>query len=255
MALLKRSMRLRVCILLLVLSVLSIVPMHAVRAQAPALNVDLMAALREFPIDGLEKYAESMLSGLKQVTPNGWTSPKAGPFQLHAFLQGDAQAIVITVEGTIPPPYELVDESAAQLLGGLHITDPMFVLSLVSGSLATRELDSSMQQIIKRSYFNMDSVDLRSGFKIIARGGVNGALGQSIKMMGFPANDFIITLGRRKGLPSAPSELVGKSSASAPGDEARTLLRRAQQLKQLRDKRRAKDSGEALPKKIGRAHV
>jgi hypothetical protein len=227
--------------------------MRATLAQ-PAVcpvNRDLVAAIKELPLAEFGTAVEQQLNGLQKVTANGCTSPKVGPFQIHAFLAGDAQAVVVSVEGRIPPPYELVDESAAELLGGATLTDPLVVLSLVSGTLATKELDDSLKKIIGRSYFNVESLDVRSGIQIIARGGVDGALGKSIQAMGFPASDFIITLGQKKGLPSAPSEMTGRSSNSAgtsAGDEARSLAKLVRTLKQLKDKRDKKAAGEKLPR-------
>jgi hypothetical protein len=243
----------------LAVSVLLAPVVHAQTAKPPVraeLNADLVAAIGDLPIPGLEKIAGQLVRGLQKVTPNGWSSPKMGPFQLHAFLEGSAQAVLLSYDGDLEWPLDLIDETLAEVMGGVKVKDPMVVMSLINGTLTTNQLPASLQKIIKDSYFGVAGLNVRSGMQMIARGGVSGPLATAIAAMGVQSKDFIITVGRKKGLAGVPSEITGssgrESTGTSAGDEARTIARMARVAKNRSAnkaaKAAAKAKGETLPK-------
>ena len=234
--------------------------LYAPAAHAQSLNAELVSVLREVPFGNFQNVAkelvDELLAGAQTLSPDGKSTRKLGNFQLHAFVNGDAQAVVLSYDGVLPLPEAFINQTLEEFLGNTEIKDPMLVFSLVNGVLATKGMPADLKRTIALSYYDAPALNLRAGVQLISRVIIGGQLGDSIAALGVPAKGFIMTLGQNVGLAAIPSQITGKtatnSDATSAGDKARLMAQIqlfVRGMKNSRDaKAAAKAAGTAVPK-------
>jgi len=199
----------------------------AIDPQMTALLADMLEAV---PFAAAQPLTHELISSLKKNAPGNW-SARRGPVTVQLILTATAQALIVSLDGTIGVPSEWLDDELAEQISTTNLTDPMIVLSIVNGALPVSAMGPELKAIVAQSYFNAPGIDVRKGIQLVARANVGGYLGSTISTgLGVPVQNSILCVGKGAGLPTLPSQIVGGSNASTAtglGDAIRLMAKQA----------------------------
>lgn len=207
--------------------------------DAPKISPSLKKMLGALPIEGYKDDVQGLIKSLKKTACanlNGCYSAKSGPLQLYFFTSSTAQQtflLVIHTKLTLP---KLLKDNVQKILGGTSLSDPIISISTADFELDTVKMPTDLQNIVRDSYFNANTLAFSSGVQISGRADLGGVMKTTMKAMGVDADkltlraavvmpiptDLTSGAGTGAGLADslAHSETMKKSGAKALSPEA-----------------------------------
>ena len=195
--------------------------------------------LGALPIEGYKDDVQGLIKSLKKTACanlNGCYSAKSGQLQLYFFTSSTAQQtflLVIHTKLTLP---KLLKDNVQKILGGTSLSDPIISISTADFELDTVKMPTDLQNIVRDSYFNANTLAFSSGVQISGRADLGGVMKTTMKAMGVDADkltlraavvmpiptDLTSGAGTGAGLADslAHSETMKKSGAKALSPEA-----------------------------------
>ena len=186
--------------------------------------------LEAVPFAAAQPLTHELISSLKKNAPGNW-SARRGPVTVQLILTATAQALIVSLDGTIGVPSEWLDDELAEQISHHqpHRSDDR----AEHGQRRPAGVGDGprLKAIVAQSYFNAPGIDVRKGIQLVARASVGGYLGSTISTgLGVPVQGSILSVGKGAGLPTLPSQIVGGSNASTAtglGDAIRLMAKQA----------------------------
>ncbi len=208
------------------LALLSACALHLpVLAQGvPPISPALKHMLGALPIAGLQGEGSKMIGTLKKTSCGGGLSgcystaatvpvPGLGavPVQLYFFTSNSAQqTFVLVVRQTLTMP-TLLKANVQKLLNGTVVTDPIFSISTSDFDLDTVKMPPDLQQVVRESYFNVNTLSFASGVQLAVRANLGGLIKKTMTTLGVKADQM--TLRAAVVLP-IPTDFAGAAGSS-----------------------------------------
>lgn len=168
-------------------------------AQAmPQISPSLKKMLGALPIAGLKNEVENLVGGLKKTSCanlTGCYATKSGDLQLYFFTSQNAQQtflLVINKKMALP---SLLKDNVQKVLGGTSLSDPIISISTTDFILDTAKMPADLQNVVKNSYFNVDSLLFASGVQLAARASLGGGIKATMASMGVNADQLTLRAG------------------------------------------------------------
>lgn len=170
-----------------------------VPAQAQNVNASLREAVSLIPIPGIKDAVLQLFAALKPIPgANGYTAKTAiggTPVMLYVYGDGNRQAILLGINGTIAMP-GVFNNSAWRRIAGTTVTDPLFSFATLDYTLTPNDMPAELKQIAANSYYSPDGLSFRSGFQMAGRASVGGIMKTVLENgMGVPAQNFVMRAG------------------------------------------------------------
>lgn len=184
--------------------------------DVPEISPSLKNMLGALPIADIRDEVQGMVKALKKTTCGaelkGCYSTKSGPLQLYFFTsQGAQQTFLLVINKKIPLP-KLLKDNVQKVLGNTALSDPIISISTADFDLDTVKMPADLQNVVRNSYFNVNSLAFSSGVQLAARADLGGAIKSTMKSLGVNADQ--LTLRAAVVMP-IPTDLVGGAGAGA----------------------------------------
>ncbi len=164
----------------------------------PPVNAYLREAVNLIPIPGVQGAVSDMFASLKPMPGGGYVARKtiaSTPLQLYVYGDSDRQAIFLVVNAKVSMP-AVFNSKAWRQFAGSSLIDPIFSLATIDFTLQTKDMPSDFQQTIANSYFNVDSLDFKSGFQVATKVSISGIMKTALEVgMGLPAQNWTMRAG------------------------------------------------------------
>lgn len=209
----------------IVLAALSL-QMQAHADSAPDVSHALKKMLGSLPIEGIKDDLQVMVKAL-QKTPcgaglTGCYATKSGPLQLYFFSSKQAQqTALLVIDKKLAMP-RLLGDKVQKVMGETSLESPIFAISTTDFDLETAKMPQSLQDVIRKSYFNVSSMSFPAGVQLAARATLGGPIKLTMETFGIKANQLMMRAGLVIPIPtdfaSGAGTGIGLAQALADGD-------------------------------------
>lgn len=194
----------------------------AAHAQAmPQISPSLKKMLGALPIAGLKDDVQNLVGTLKRTSCGGGLTgcyaTKSGSLQLYFFTSQNAQQtflLVINKKMALP---SLLKANVQKVLGGTSLSDPIISISTADFTLDATKMPADLQNVVKNSYFNVDSLFFSSGVQLAARANLGGGIKAIMASLGVNADQLTLRAGV---VMPIPTDLASGAGAGAGLAEA-----------------------------------
>ena len=165
----------------------------------PEISPTLKKMLGALPIADIKGEVQGMVKDLKRTgcggNLTGCYSTKSGPIQLYFFTGENAQqTFLLVLDQKIAMP-NLLKDKVQKVLGGSLLTDPMISISTTDYALDVDRMPNDLRQIVRDSYFDVNSLSFSSGVQLAARIDLNGVIKTTMKALGVEATQLTMRAG------------------------------------------------------------
>ena len=202
-----------------VFSLILLAPAPARAQGAPQITPSLKKLLGGLPIAGMKNEVDQLVGTLKQTQCGGGLSgcyaTRSGDLQLYFFTSGtQQQTFLLVLNRTMALP-TLLKPNVQKVFGQTAVKDPIISISTTDYVLDTAKMPADLQQIVRNSYFNVQSLSFTAGVQLAARANIGGALMTTLAALGVPANQLTMRAGVVMPIPTDLSAGAGSGAGLA----------------------------------------
>lgn len=184
--------------------------------DAPPISPVLKKMLGGLPVAGLQQEVQGMLGALKKTSCGSKLTnchmAQSGPLQLYVFSSAQAQqTLLLVIDKTITMP-KLLGDKVQKVLGETSLSAPIISISTTDFELDNAQMPPPLQQVVRNSYFNVNTMAFSSGVQMAARANLGGAIKLTLLSMG--VNPSQLTMRAAVVMP-IPTDLTGGAGAAA----------------------------------------
>lgn len=188
----------------------------AALADGPQVRPALKKMLGGLPIAGMKDEVDRMIGTLKKTECGkgltGCYMTKSGPLQLYFFTSGtQQQTFLLVLNKTMAMP-TLLKPNVQKVFGQTALKDPIISISTTDYDLEIAKMPLDLQNIVRDSYFNVQSLSFTAGVQLAARANIGGVLMTSLAALGVPANQLTLRAGV---VMPIPTDLAGGAGTGA----------------------------------------
>lgn len=189
-------------------------PAHA--QDTPAISPVLKRMLGGLPIAGIQQEVQGMLGALKKTSCGSKLTnchmAQSGPLQMYVFSSNQAQqTLLLVIDQTIAMP-KLLGDKLQKVLGDTSLSAPIISISTTDFELDSAQMPPPLQQVVRNSYFNVNTLTFSSGVQIAARANLGGVFKLSLQSMGVTASQMTM---RAAVVMPIPTDLMGGAGMAA----------------------------------------
>lgn len=201
------------------LALMSALALDARADGVPEVSAALKNMLGALPIAGLKGDVQKLVTTLRKTSCGGGLTgcyaTKSGPLQLYFFTSGTEQQTFLLVFNQKMALPALLKENIQKMLGGTAVSDPIISISTTSIDLDTVRMPPDLQNIVRDSYFNVNSLTFSDGVQLAARADLGGVMKATLKTFGVKSDQVIIRAGVVMPIPTDLASGAGTGAGMA----------------------------------------
>jgi hypothetical protein len=190
-------------------------PSHA-DTGLPEVSPALKKMLGGLPLADYKDDVQGLVGTLKKSTCGGGLTgcyaTKSGPLQLYFFTsKGTQQTFLLVIDKKVSMP-TLLKNNVQKVFGNTALASPIISISTTDYVLDINKMPPDLQDVVRKSYFNVPSLEFASGVQLAARADLGGALRVAMASTGVLADGVML---RAAVVMPIPTDLVGGAGTGA----------------------------------------
>ncbi len=185
----------------------------------PEISPVLKSMLAGLPIAQAKGEVQKLVGTLKKTTCGGGLTgcymTKSGPLQLYFFTSNGAQQTFLLVLNQKMALPTLLKDNVQKMLGGTSLQDPIISISTMDLDLDTIRMPPDLQNIVRDSYFNINSLSFSSGVQLMARADLGGLMKANLLRLGVKADQLMMRAGVVMPIPADLTSAAGTGAGLA----------------------------------------
>ena len=190
-------------------------------ADMPDVSSVLKKMLAALPVPGIKDELQKMTVALKNTSCGGGLkgcySAKSGQLQLYFFTSGQAQqTLLLVIDRKLSAPMPmLLGQKLHKILVDTELQSPIISISTTDYQLDTSMMPPDLQQVVRESYFNVDSLSFSSGVQLAARANLGGAIKATMQVMGVKSDQLTLRAAVVMPIPTDLASGIGAGAGMA----------------------------------------